>query len=139
MRIMFARFLWYWLQLHSNQWLPIQELEKIQIKKLKKILSYSYQKVPLYNKYYKQHGVHPNDFKSLKDIHKFPIITKELTRDTSLEDRMSKDVDRSKCVTRKTSGSTGIPVSILDDKYSLSYIDAYLFRRYLEYGYKLWR
>jgi phenylacetate-CoA ligase len=33
---------------------------------------------------------------------------------------------------------TGIPVSILDDKHSLSYVDAYLFRRYLEYGYKLW-
>ncbi|WP_455370115.1 phenylacetate--CoA ligase family protein [[Eubacterium] cellulosolvens] len=135
---MFARFFWYWLQLQSNQWLPIQELEKIQLKKLKKILSHSYEKVPFYKKFYDQHRVRPNDLKSLEDLHRFPIITKELARDTSLEERMSVDVDLSQCVTRKTSGSTGIPVSILDDKYSLSYIDAYLFRRYLEYGYKLW-
>ncbi len=138
MRMMFARFFWYWLQLQSNQWLPIQELEKIQLKKLKKILSHSYEKVPFYKKFYDQHRVRPNDLKSLEDLHRFPIITKELARDTSLEERMSVDVDLSQCVTRKTSGSTGIPVSILDDKYSLSYIDAYLFRRYLEYGYKLW-
>ena len=138
MRIMFGRFFWYWLQLHSNQWLPIQELEKIQLKKLRKILSHSYEKVPFYKKYYDQHRVHPNDLKSLKDLNKFPIITKELARDTPLEERKSTDADLSQCVTRKTSGSTGIPVSILDNKYSLSYIDAYLFRRYLEYGYKLW-
>jgi phenylacetate-coenzyme A ligase PaaK-like adenylate-forming protein len=79
---MFARFFWYWLQLHNSQWLPIQELEKIQLKKLKKILAYSYEKVPFYRKYYDQHGVHPNDLKSLEDIRKFPIITKELARDT---------------------------------------------------------
>jgi phenylacetate-CoA ligase len=138
MRIMFARFFWYWLQLHSSQWLPIQELEKLQLKKLKKILSYSYEKVAFYRKYYDKHGVHPNDLKSLEDIRKFPITTKELARDTPLEERMSVEVDLSQCVTRKTSGSTGIPISIIDDKYSLSYIDAYLFRRYLEYGYKLW-
>lgn len=135
---MFARFFWHWLQLHNNQWLPIQELEKIQLKKLKQILAYSYEKVPFYRKYYDQHGVHPNDLKSLEDIRKFPIISKELARDTPLQERKSVDIDLSQCVTRKTSGSTGIPVSILDDKHSLSYIDAYLFRRYLEYGYKLW-
>ena len=89
---MFARFFWYWLQLHSNQWLPIQELEKIQLKKLKKVLSYSYDKVPFYRKYYDQHGVHPNDLKSLEDIRRFPIITKELARDTPLEERMSEYV-----------------------------------------------
>jgi len=135
---MFARFFWYWLQLHSSQWLPIQELEKLQFKKLKKILSYSYEKVPFYRKHYDQHRVHPNDLKSLEDLRRFPITTKELARDNPLEERMSVDVDPSQCVTRKTSGSTGIPVSIIDDKHSLSYIDAYLFRRYLEYGYRLW-
>ena len=106
---MIARVLWNWLQLRHNQWLPIKELEKIQFRKLKTLLTHAYEKVPFYKRFYDEHGVHPDMLRTLDDIRRFPIISKEIARDTSLEDRTAIGVDVSKCTLKTTSGSTGIP------------------------------
>lgn len=135
---MIARVLWNWLQLRHNQWLPIKELEKIQFRKLKTLLTHAYEKVPFYKRFYDEHGVHPDMLRTLDDIRRFPIISKEIARDTSLEDKTAIDVDVSKCTLKTTSGSTGIPVKILEDDHSIDYLDAYHLRRMFEYGYKPW-
>ncbi|MCW4033053.1 MAG: hypothetical protein NWF08_06630 [Candidatus Bathyarchaeota archaeon] len=133
-----ARVFWDFLQLQHNQWLPKETLEKIQIKKLKTILTFAYNNVPFFKRFYDQHGARPSKLRKLDDIRKFPIITKELARDVPLEERTAAIADISRCTLRTTSGSTGIPVTMLEDERSQDYSDAYFLRRFFEYGFKPW-
>jgi len=136
---MITRVVWYWLQLRHNQWLPRKKLEQLQFKKLKTIVSHAYEKVPFYRRLYDEHGVRPDILRTLDDIRKFPVLSKELVRDVPLEDRTAAGVDVSRCTLRTTSGSTGIPVKILEDERSIDYLDAYHLRRLNVYGYRPWQ
>ncbi len=57
--------------------LPEKDLKKLQLEKLKKVLSYVYNRVPHYRKKFEEARVKPEDLKSLEDIQKFPFTTKE--------------------------------------------------------------
>ncbi|MBS7250971.1 MAG: phenylacetate--CoA ligase family protein [Candidatus Freyarchaeota archaeon] len=57
--------------------MPRKELEKLQEESLKKQLKYVYDNTRFYNKKFKEAGVTPEDFKTLKDIKKFPLTTKQ--------------------------------------------------------------
>lgn len=129
---------WYWLQLQRNQWLPRSEVEKLQLRKLKTILAHAYETVPFYRRLYDEHNVRPSELKSLDDIRKFPAISKELVRDIPLKERTAAGFDLSRCTLKTTSGSTGIPVTVLEDERSVDHLDAYHLRRLFEYGYRPW-
>ena len=53
------------------------EITALQIKRLKATLGNVYQNVPYYRQVFHAHGVHPNDFKLLSDLAKFPFTTKK--------------------------------------------------------------
>lgn len=55
--------------------LDAKKLEQYQNKALRKMVSYAY-KVPIYNKKYKEAGIHPNDIRGIKDITKLPFISR---------------------------------------------------------------
>ena len=56
--------------------LDAKKLEQYQNKALRKMVSYAY-KVPIYNKKYKEAGIHPNDIRGIKDITKLPFISRQ--------------------------------------------------------------
>jgi len=135
---MFARVLWYWAQLSRNQWLPKDELETLQLKKLHVLLKHAYEHVPFYKRLYDGHNLHPSQLKTLDDIRKFPILSKEFVRDIAFEERIADNFDVKRCTVKTTSGSTGIPLRVLEDPRSVDYLDAYHLRRLFEYGYRPW-
>ena len=53
------------------------EITALQIKRLKATLDNVYQNVPHYRQAFDTAGVHPNDFKTLADLAKFPFTTKK--------------------------------------------------------------
>ena len=53
-----------------------EKMRKLQLKRLRAIVKYAYENVPLYKKKYDEAGVKPSDIKTLKDIEKLPFITK---------------------------------------------------------------
>ena len=57
------------------------EIEALQLKRLKWSLNHAYDNVPMYKKRFDDHGVHPDDLKSLKDLSKFPFTVKNDLRD----------------------------------------------------------
>jgi phenylacetate-CoA ligase len=59
----------------------IDELRSVQMERIKKTLEHAYQNSPVYKNKFDQAGVHPNDFKSLEDLAKFPFTTKQDLRD----------------------------------------------------------
>jgi phenylacetate-CoA ligase len=58
------------------------EIEALQLKRLKWSLKHAYNNVALYKKRFDVAGVHPDDLKSLKDLAKFPFTVKADLRDT---------------------------------------------------------
>ena len=57
------------------------ELTALQLKRLKKTLNHAYNNSPFYQSHFKKHEVHPDDLKTLSDLHKFPYTTKQDLRD----------------------------------------------------------
>lgn len=57
------------------------EIEALQLKRMKWSLKHAYENVAMYKKRFDEKGVHPDDLKSLKDLSKFPFTVKDDLRD----------------------------------------------------------
>ncbi len=57
------------------------ELQALQLERLKWSLQHAYENVPHYRKAFDEAGVHPGDLKSLADLAKFPFTDKKTLRD----------------------------------------------------------
>jgi phenylacetate-CoA ligase len=57
------------------------EIEALQLDRLKWSLNHAYNNVAMYKKRFDDAGVHPDDLKSLKDLAKFPFTVKDDLRD----------------------------------------------------------
>ncbi|WP_068110830.1 phenylacetate--CoA ligase PaaK [Tropicimonas marinistellae] len=59
----------------------IDEIQSLQLERLKWTLRHAYENVPMYRHRFDEKGVHPDDLKSLKDLSKFPFTVKTDLRD----------------------------------------------------------
>jgi len=71
---------------NPNELEPIErasrdELQALQLQRLKWSVRHAYDNVPHYRKAFAAAGVHPDDLKSLSDLSKFPFLTKQDLRD----------------------------------------------------------
>ncbi len=65
----------------KEETLPREEIEKIQLERLKETVARVYQKVPAYAKKMDEAGVSPADIVSLADLARLPFVTKQDLRD----------------------------------------------------------
>ncbi len=121
----------------QNQWLDRSEIEKLQFKMLKNILNHSYKNIPLYHQKFKSVGLYPDDIKSLEDIKKIPITTKQEIKDNYPQNTISRGVDISKCWKPHTSGSTGKPLTMVYCSKDEDYQKAIALRPNLSCGQKI--
>ncbi|MXN61048.1 phenylacetate--CoA ligase [Kocuria rhizophila] len=56
------------------------QIEALQTERLNWTLHYAYENVPTYKELFDEHGVHPDDFRDLEDLAKFPYTDKEFLR-----------------------------------------------------------
>jgi len=89
--------------------LKTSELQKIQEKKFKKLLAHAYRNVPFYRRLFDSVGMSPGDIKDYEDISKIPITTK-LQFQKAEGETIARNMDI--WVEHKTSGSTGIRLSL---------------------------
>jgi phenylacetate-CoA ligase len=57
------------------------ELRALQLQRMRWSLRHAYENVPHYRRRFDEHGVHPDDLKSLADLARFPFTTKHDLRD----------------------------------------------------------
>ena len=55
---------------------PVEELRKLQLEKLQKIVAYEYDRVPLFRRRCDEKGIKPRDIKSLVDTRLLPFMKK---------------------------------------------------------------
>ncbi len=61
--------------------MPQEEKEELQLKRLQEIVKRAYENVPFYKKRFDDKGIKPEDIKTLKDIEKLPLTTKDDLRE----------------------------------------------------------
>ena len=95
----------------KEETLPREELEKLQLERLKETVARVYEKVPAYRKKMDDAGVKPEDIKTLKDLARLPFVTKQDMRDNYPFGLFA--VDRDKIVRiHASSGTTGKPTVV---------------------------
>lgn len=106
----------------------------IQLMKLREIVAHSYRNVPFYAKLYDDAGAKPDVIHDLGSLGRLPMITKELFRSVPLEERTTVGVDIGSCKRISSSGSTGTPITILDDAAASSIRTSEWLRQLWAYG-----
>ncbi len=100
----------------SNELDPIEtasrdELQALQLKRMKWTLDLAYYNVPMYRKKFDDAGVHPTDLKTLDDIRLFPYTTKQDLRDNYPFDTFAVPM-REVVRVHASSGTTGKPTVV---------------------------
>ena len=79
---------------------------------LHRLIRHAYRNVQYYRKLFRAAGISPADIRSVRDLHRIPISSKEDIRSLSPETIVSRKVAPERLIVRKTSGSTGQPMTI---------------------------
>ncbi|MEY0303224.1 MAG: phenylacetate--CoA ligase PaaK [Pseudomonadota bacterium] len=87
------------------------EIEALQLSRLKWTLTHAYENVPMYRKKFNDAGVHPDDFKQLSDIEKFPYTTKQDLRENYPFDTFAVPMNQIIRI-HASSGTTGRPTVV---------------------------
>ena len=90
-------------------------LERLQLKKFKRILTWAYSNSRFHRNLYQDAGMHPDDINSLEDVRRVPKVEKSMMQPIQRKDpfpygdALCVDLE-DVCVFRQTSGTTGQPV-----------------------------
>ncbi len=103
----------YLTSFNRNQWKDPSELRIIQGKKLRKMIFHAYRRVPYYKKMFDSIGIEPNDIHSVNDLQKIPISTRRDYQRLPIEEITAKGISYCGCKRITTSGSSGMPLTIL--------------------------
>ncbi len=91
--------------------MPLEELKKLQKKRLREVVKYCYENIPFYRKKFNEAGLKPEDIKGLEDLPKIPFTVKDDLRDHYPYGILAKPL---KEIVRfhSSSGTTGIPTVV---------------------------
>ena len=101
--------------LEKTQWFKHKDIVKIQKEKLTALINHAYNNVPYYNKIFKERGLKPYDVRSIKDLSKLPILTRQIVRD-NFNNLIAKNYSIQKMIPYSTGGSTGEPLNFYRTK-----------------------
>jgi len=127
---------WHMHCLEKTQWMRKKELQQLQLRRLKKLLSYAYEKVPFYHRSFRKENFRPADLKTLADLRKVPVLRKSDIRD-NLSQLVSTDYSRADLEVFTTSGTSATPLRFYRSMTELSWARGAEFRAYGWGGYRL--
>ncbi len=102
-------------EFEANQWLSVDELREYQNEKLRAIIKHSYENVPYYRKKMDALKLRPDDIKTIDDLPKMPILTREDIK-ANFDELTARNFKRSELIIGHTSGTTGSPLEFYYDR-----------------------
>src|SRR5690606_14422613 len=100
--------------LEQNQYRPREELEGIQFAALQKLLHHAVDTVPYYRDLFAAQGLNPGDIRSVTDLVRIPVLTKQLMQD-NIERLKSGRYGSDDLMQDASGGSTGKPTVFFKD------------------------
>ena len=121
--------------LDKTQYLPREEINRLQMKSLHALITHAYRTVPYYHRVFKETGLRPEDIRTVKDLKKLPVLNKVVIRE-NFKDLISKDFPKNQLVPYRT-GGTGSPLKFYITRDQMSWQVAAEYRAYSWAGYRL--
>ncbi|HEV8713772.1 MAG TPA: hypothetical protein VGX03_13210 [Candidatus Binatia bacterium] len=89
-----------------------EEILTFQYQRLQRLVAHAYERVSYYRRLFDQHGLKPQDIRSLEDLSAIPITSKRELQALPVGEVVAYGVDPRRLITRVTSGSSGEPFAI---------------------------
>jgi phenylacetate-coenzyme A ligase PaaK-like adenylate-forming protein len=121
--------------LETTQWWTPEELEALQLAKLRALLVHAGQEVPYYRELFRRIGFSPRELRHRADLACIPPLTKEIIRERY--DDLVAPAHRGRNLRKGTSGSTGTPLSFEYSPSSHAWREATKIRGYRWGGFEL--
>jgi phenylacetate-CoA ligase len=121
-------------EVEKTQWLGERELKDYQLKKIRSIIQYAANKVPYYRRLFQQQSLRIDDFSEIDDLKKIPCLEKKDIISNS-DDLVADNVKGFK-IKGCTSGTTGTPITIIHNLYSVIREHAFTWRQLHWAGYR---
>lgn len=123
-------------QLNKQQWMNCCRLDSVILSKLRRQIARAWKFSPFYRDLFQSAGFIPENLQNLSDLQKLPIITKTAIQEAG-ESLFCRDIDLSKCVWLKTSGSSGSPTNLPFTRYDKSHRVLKELQALIANGYKI--
>lgn len=114
---------------------PAPEARRVQLERLRELLTHAGQHVPYYRETFRSLGFRPADLRAVEELRQLPVLTKDVIR-ARLDDLVDERVDRATLYRHNSGGSTGIPLSFFRDRNALDYGDAAKYRAFWQSGWR---
>ena len=108
--------------LERTQHWPRERLQELQLERLQQITRHAYEKTEYWRSVMKRMGLTPRDIRSLEDLQKFPLLSKETVR--AERERMVDRAGRRRLSLVRTSGSTNEALQFYTDSHREAQINA---------------
>lgn len=109
----------YYYELKRTQYLSHSDIRKLQGLKLRRLMNHAYNHVGYWRELLDAHGLVPEEFNSVEDLRKLPLLSKQTVKDNIYFDMLSDNHDKAKILKVSTSGSTGEPFVCFADQHQL--------------------
>ncbi|MBN1351298.1 AmmeMemoRadiSam system radical SAM enzyme [candidate division KSB1 bacterium] len=113
-------------ELEKSQYFNPNQVDELQLRKLKLLLEQCAANVPYYLKLFQDNGFDVKNVNQISDLFRLPILEKATIRDE--QDTIQSQRKDIPFYRQKTSGSIGLPLEFLNDYQSISYSIAARFR-----------
>lgn len=102
----------YMRELERSQWFSSEKIMEIQEKRLRSLIKHAYESVPYYHRVFRKNKLSLNDIKSLNDLTKLPLLTRDKVREGfDTHAIISRVYEQKKMRYGCTGGSTGEPIN----------------------------
>jgi phenylacetate-coenzyme A ligase PaaK-like adenylate-forming protein len=125
------------IRLLRNERRSLDELINLQNIALRRLVRHAYNTTNFYKKLFDGHGVNPYDIRTIEDITKLPVIDKQILKQNSFDDLISKEYKDKKLISITTSGSSGVMLKFFTDDAYDQFRKAQFLRPYITNGRRL--
>ncbi|MBN1136646.1 MAG: phenylacetate--CoA ligase family protein [Anaerolineae bacterium] len=105
---------------------------------MRRLVRHAYDKVPYYRRLFDSVAVKPEDITEVEDLARLPVTSKEDLVGLRQEEILAQVIDHDRCRKAMTSGSTGVPLTIVHRRQDLTKMNLGWLRAYLAHGVKPW-
>lgn len=102
-------------ELTRTQWYKPERLKRFQESRLRALIRHAYHKVPYYHRIFRERNIRYDDVRTIKDLEKIPILTKDDVRN-HFSELVAVNAREYRYGIGRTSGSTGKPLTFYLDQ-----------------------
>lgn len=125
-------------RLEGTQRWSTGQIRDFQLEKVQALLKHAAVNVPYYREVFSSLGAEPQDFRTLEDLQRLPVLTKEIIRNNQSR-LIAENMPVEERIPNATGGSTGEPLHFLQDSRFKRWADAARLRGWYSFaGHNCW-